>query len=410
MSGDSNARFRSAVTPHNAAAVWGLATNEKGECLPTLANIVLVLQKDPMFAPERLYYDEFKDRFIVANSDAREIRSDDVSRVRVYLQEAINIPRVTKSDVKDAIEMVAWTRKRHCARESVQGVEWDDEPRIDRWLIDYLGAVPSDAQPLDYLLAAGRNCLLSMVARLDRPGCQVDTMLVLEGPQGIGKTSALRILGGAYYRVALESMTGKDFLQALRGAWVIEIAELSSTSKADVERIKVIISTPSDPYRPSYGAFTLTYPRQCIFIGTTNRDDYLADDTGGRRFHPVRVGLTPLQLTALAADRAQLLAEAWVRMVGGEPWYHMPDSTARIQGDRCPADPWTQTVIDYTVGKTAVLITDILINSLKLRESDISKRESDRIGRILRGLAWERKTIRYNGKVMQGYTPIDDKG
>lgn len=389
------------------ALAYGLAISSRtNEPLPTLVNIVTVLQKDPLFSPDRLYYDEFKDRLLVTNSEQRELRNEDITHTRHYMQDVMGITRATKADVKDAIEFVAWQRRRHCVRDALAALVWDDEPRMDRWLIDYLGAVPSETQPLDYLLAAGRNTLLSLVARVARPGCQVDTMLVLEGAQGVGKTSALRILGGDYYRVALESMTNKDFLQAMRGAWLIEIAELSSTTKADVDRIKVIVSTPSDPYRPTYGAFTLTYPRQCIFVGTTNRDDYLLDDTGGRRFHPVRVGA--VNLPALTADRDQLLAEAHVRMSSGEPWHLMPSTTGPVQAHRHVLDAWTNTVADYLVGKPDVTISEVLKDALKFQEAQISDRESKRIGRILRSLKWERRSIRRMGRVTQGYTPQDD--
>lgn len=385
---------------------YGLTINTRtNEPYSTLVNIVTALQKDPTFAPDRLYYDEFKDRVLVTNSEQRELRAEDVTRIRHYLQDSLGLTKATKADVKDAIEFVAWQRRQHCIKNELAALVWDDEPRMDRWLMDYLGAVPSETQPVDYLLAAGRNTLLSLVARVEQPGCQVDTMLVLEGPQGAGKTTALRILGGAYYRVALESMTHKDFLQALRGAWLVEIAELSSTTKADVDRIKVIVSTPSDPYRPTYGAFTLTYPRQCVFVGTTNRDDYLLDETGGRRFYPVRVGT--IHTTALAQDRAQLLAEAHVRMMRGEPWHLMPASTAPVQAHRHVLDTWTGTVADYLTGKPDVTITEILREALKFQESMISDREAKRVGRILRSMGWERRSIRRFGRVTQGYVPQD---
>jgi predicted P-loop ATPase len=187
---DPNEKFRKAKTPHNLITAWGLQYNDKGP-LSTLVNIVTVLQKDPAFAPARLYYDEFKDRVLVTNSEQREMRGEDVTRIRHYMQDQIGLIRVTKADVKDAIDFVAWQRRQHCVQAMLAGYVWDDEPRLDRWLLDYMGAIPSESQPLDYLLAAGRNTLLSLVARVAQPGCQVDTMLVLEGPQGPPRSASL---------------------------------------------------------------------------------------------------------------------------------------------------------------------------------------------------------------------------
>lgn len=360
----------------------------------TLSNAVAVLQHDPAWGPDTLYYDEFADRVMLANSPTREWRDDDDTRLTVYMQQTIGMVTIAETQVSSAVRYVARQRPRHCVRELIRRVPWDGIERIEYALEDFWGVEPSSTQPAPYVRAVSRNLFIGLIARIERPGCQLDTMAVLEGSQGIGKSKSLRILGGDYYMLAAESVASKDFYQSLPGKWLIEIGELDSFSRADRERTKIAISTPTDRYRASYGRRALDHPRQCVFVGTTNRDDYGQDDTGLRRILPVRCG--DITCDALAVARPQLFAEALAKLERGATWWEYPDSALTVQRDRQSDDPWTATVLEWLDGRDETTSADILMNSpLRFRASDITRTEHNRIGSILRLTGeWHRQTIR----------------
>lgn len=369
-----------------------------------LANAVIVLQKDPQFAPSHLWYDEFLDRVLTRDEDGRprEWRDTDDARVTVYLQQTINMSTVAETIVASAVRYVSSQRVRNCVVEYLRSLTWDGENRIEHALEDFWGVVPSPDQPSDYIRPVSANLFLSMVARALKPGCQVDTMIVFEGPQGIGKSRALRAIGGAWYALASESVTHKDFFQIFPGVWLLEIGELDAMSKADRERTKLVISTPTDRYRPTYARHARDFPRRCIFVGTTNRDDYGNDDTGLRRLLPVRCG--DIDVPGLTAALPQLFAEAYARIVAGEPWWRTPESlTKTVQRDRQHEDAWTPTVLTYVEFKDEVTSADVLVNALKVRESDITRTEQNRVSSILALNGWKRQTIRVSGKPAKGF-------
>lgn len=379
----------------------------------TLANAVAVLQRDPLWSGEIFWYDEFLDRVLLTNSPTREWRDDDDTRVAIHMQDVVKMSGLSESQAASAVRYVARQRTRHCVREEFSALQWDGVPRIAHALEDYWGATSSALQPSEYLRAVSANLFLGLVARVFRPGCQLDTMVIFEGPQGIGKSRSLRILGGVYYMLAAESVTHKDFFQSLPGKLIVEVGEMDAFSRAERERVKLAISTPTDRYRSSYGRRAEDHPRQCIFVGTTNRDDYGNDDTGLRRFLPVRCGLIDCDKLALA--RPQLLAEAVHRFKADEPWWHTPaDPTLAVQRDRQADDIWTMDVLSWLIGRADVTSAEVLAGALKVRLSDMDRTSQLRVGSILRLAGWKRQTIRREGHpvkawVAPGVTERDDE-
>lgn len=363
----------------------------------TLANAVLVLQHDPQFSPEYLWYDEFINRVLTRDGDGvRQWRDDDDTRVAVYMQQTVGMVTVPVSIVADAVRYVARQRVRHCVREHVSQFTWDGVERIAHAFEDFWGVEPALNQPSEYVLAVSFNFFLSMMARIMAPGCQVDTMVIFEGPQGIGKSRALRTIGGVWYMLAAESVTSKDFFQVLAGAWLVEIGEMDSFSRAERERTKLVISTPTDRYRPSYARHARDFPRQCIFAGTTNHDDYGNDDTGLRRFLPVRC--TAIDIPSLIAALSQLFAEALHHWRAGASWWEVPRA-AEAQADRQAEDVWTSTVLEHIIGKTDVALSDVLRDALKIRDADMNRGHELRVGRILKLNGWVKKPARRLGKL-----------
>ncbi|MBJ6766204.1 DNA primase [Myxococcaceae bacterium JPH2] len=197
----------------------------------------------------------------------------------------------------------------------LSGLTWDGVPRLDELFVTYFGA-QGDA---GYLRAVGAKFALSAVARALRPGCKVDTMLILEGAQGLRKSTAFRILAGQFFSDAQIDVTNKDSAMLASQYWFIELAELSTFRKSEDQALKAFISRTDDTYRPSYGRTNVRAPRRCVLVGTTNDDDYLRDPTGHRRFWPVKC--TRIDTDALARDRDQIWAEAVVRFLRGEEWW-----------------------------------------------------------------------------------------
>lgn len=382
-----------------------------------LSNAVIVLQHDPQFAPDRLWYDEFLDRVLTLGDDGRprEWRDADDARVTVYLQQVVNMVSIAETVTGSAVRYVASQRVRHCVREHLQSFTWDGVDRIAHAFEDFWGAEPSERQPSDYIRAISANFFLGLVARVLTPGCQLDNMVVFEGNQGIGKARALRAIGEPWYAAASESVMSKDFFQILRGCWVLEIGEMDSFSRAERDRIKLVISTPTDRYRPSFARHARDFPRQCIFAGTTNHSDYGNDDTGLRRFWPV--WCSAIDVPGLLAARPQLLAEAVHRLQAGEPWWTTPDlATKTVQRDRQSEDVWTPLVLDYLSGdsglearKAEVQIHDILKDACKVSEANMTHTHKLRIGSILRLAGWTKTVRRLNGRLAKIWVAPEDR-
>jgi predicted P-loop ATPase len=314
--------------------------------------------------------------------------------------------------VRAVIEGVARRNSFHPPRDYMEALpEWDGKPRTPTWLIDYCGVESSDSQPNEYAMAAGEKFLISVVARIFEPGAKCDSLLVLEGPQGIGKSSVARILAGVWFSDQLPDMYSKDAAMALRSILILELAELDVLNRNEMARAKAFLTVREDRLRLPYGRRMVTFPRQCVFFGTTNSDTWLKDETGGRRFWPVRCRGS-IDLAGLARDRDQLWAEALHRYRADMTWwFDTPDlvqAAAEETRERHQADPWQEQIArwlaspeqrrdghghpvgDFASNEDSVTISDILLHCLGKPISLWVHADKMRVSGCLVALGWKR--------------------
>jgi predicted P-loop ATPase len=378
------------------------------EPLSNLANLMLALRDAPELR-ELLAYDEMECSVMVTGpvpgmrepaelprSYPRPVTDIDASAIQELIQRA-GLGRITKDMTHQAIDLRGHERAYNPVRDYLNGLEWDYKPRVGKWLSYYLGA---DQTP--YTAAIGAMFLIALAARVFRPGCKADYMLILEGEQGLGKSTACAILGGAWFSDSLPDVTaGKDVSQHLRGKWLVEVAEMHALGKAGNAALKSFLTRQTERYRPTFGRREVVEPRQCVFIGTQNLSAYLHDETGGRRYWPVRV--TSIDHAALSHDRDQLLAEAVHRYREGERWWpdgdfeaeHIrPQQEARFEGDA-----WEEMIREHLerVGKfnldaaRRTTMVAIARDAIGLDADRLTVPEQRRIGACLGRLGWERK-------------------
>lgn len=376
-------------------------TSARGNPISNLANIQIALDHDPELI-DSVWHDTFLDR-LRTGSPPREWAGEDDTRVATYLQHRRGLLSVSSRQVKEVINRYAREHPRNCVHEWLLPLAWDRKARIATAFQTYWRALPSDHQPLAYLQAVSRNFFVGQIARVMHPGCQLDEMVVFESGQGQGKTSALRILGGAWYAASHERVTDKDFYQDLQGKSIVEISELGAFSTAQIERVKHAISTPTDRFRGSYDARSTDHPRQCIFAGTTNADEWGNDETGLRRFWPVRCGL--VDRIGLARDRDQLYAEALAEYRRSPEWWTVPAVSVDVQADRQATDAWADLVLPWVSLLSETRIVDVLAGAIKMKPEQMDKWSQMRIGKILKLAGWTKATIRIGSSTPKVWYP-----
>jgi predicted P-loop ATPase len=301
-----------------------------GKLLPTLKNVIAILENS--IGPHVFQRDSFTVRDYYGTATpwgghyGELITDDNLVNVKVWLARKWRIePNVNL--IHEAVLHIISNNEHHPVKEYLDTLEWDGKPRLDSWLKDCLGA----KAPEPYLSDVSRKVLVAAVARVYEPGIKFDHMLILEGKQGIGKSSMGRILAGdKWFLDSLPDLSDKDAALGLLGQWFVEMPELTNFKRSEVETIKAFVTRQIDKVRPPYGRRVVELKRQCIFFGSTNSHFYLVDRTGNRRYWPVVV-TKPLDFKRLAAMRDQLFAEAkWIYQNLPEPLY-LEDESAQLQ-------------------------------------------------------------------------------
>ena len=271
-----------------------LKFTEKGAIAQTIENAVIILTNDPKLAG-RLALNEMEHNIVTLSSlpwrvvkgTSQWTDSDDAA-LRFYLERMYGL--TGKDRIFDAVNVVAQQNAFHPVRDYLDGCTWDGTPRVETLLVDYLGAEDSA-----YTRAVTRKTLVAAVARVYHPGQKFDYMLTLRGQQGLGKSALIAKLGGKWFSDTFTTMQGKEAYEQVLGVWIVEVGELAGMRKAEAETIKLFISKTSDRFRPAYGRRLQDFPRQCIFIGTTNETQFLRDTTGNRRFWVVDTPNDPVR-------------------------------------------------------------------------------------------------------------------
>jgi len=387
-----------------------LVLDKKDRPKATPANLAIVLSHDPAWKG-CFGWDTFSQTVIVrrpppfgpegGDATLGVLTDSHVARTRYAISRAWGWD-FSPANVLEAITTVAEANPFHPVRDYLDGLAWDGVLRLDTWLAHYLGV-----QQSDYAADVGRTFLIGAVARIYAPGCKLDTMLILEGNQGEGKSSAIAALFGKEWTLDTPlDLASKDRFSALRGKWAIEHAELDSMNRHDKERVKAFISSAVDRFRPSYARLEITQPRQCVQVGTTNQEAYLDDETGGRRFNGVRVGRILVQ--DLARDRGLLWAEAREAYRGGGTWW--PNAslapTYRAEQDaRRKVDEWERLTAEYVLGRHRVSVGDVLSTALGVEASRWTPQDQARVRRALVALGWTQRRERVNGERGRWYYP-----
>jgi len=300
-----------------------LERDGNGNFKKTISNVVIVLENDPNLRG-RIAVDEFSARGVVlgalpwdANAERRWWVDVDDAGFRRYMESYYGMKK--KTDLDDALLIVSAQNKINDVKRYLEGLTWDGVPRVETLLPVYLGAEDNI-----YTGAVMRKSLAAAVARAIVGGVKYDQMPIFTGPQGIGKSTLLDILGKDWFSDSLTTFAGKEAAELIQGTWINEVGELSAFSKQENQIIKQFLSKTHDIYRAAYGHRTEKYPRRCVFFGTSNDHEFLRDATGNRRIWPVDVGLYPAKKSVweqLPLEVDLVWAEAYTYWRAGERLY-----------------------------------------------------------------------------------------
>jgi putative DNA primase/helicase len=397
-----------------------LLRNEKGRMIPCYENVALFLENSTEWAGV-LGYNEFTGGCLVLKTPPSSVSAKpgneiedhfDTEVVRWLEQRGL----LVKPDlVRRVVDVIGRRNSYHPVRDYLDSLPaWDGMRRIGTWLIDYCGVESSDSNPNTYAMAVGEKFLVAAVKRILEPGVKCDSVLVLEGPQGIGKSTVPRILAGdEWFSDQLADMGSKDASMQLRGVWIVELSELDVLNRAELARAKAFLSQQTERFRLPYGRRVVHVPRQCVFVGTTNTYSWLKDETGGRRFWPVRC--RQIDLEGLRRDRDQLWAEALHLCRAGATWWldeaEVVQDAIEEQRSRYQSDVWHETiakwleepvarldehghpVAPFRANRNSVSIDEVLHHCIGKRLEMWTQPDKNRVAACLISLGWERHRV-----------------
>ena len=381
---------------------------------PLLANAITALREAPAWRGV-LAYDQFALETVVTDAPPWHMglqwatrawsSHDDLLAAEWLQRSSISVNTATAAQ---AVEAVARERSFHPVIDYLSDLQHDGVARSGTWLSTCL-----DAEQSRYNESVGRAMFIAAVARIYDPGCKVDTVPIFEGVQGARKSTAVKALFDPWFSDELADLGSKDAAMQTRGVWGIEVSELDAMSRMEVSRIKSFITRTTDRFRPPYGSRIIESPRSCVFWGTTNSDGYLKDETGGRRFWPVKIGKINIDL--LRDWRDQLWAEAATLYQAGIPWWlTKKDAQAdaeRHQRDRYIGDPWDKAIAEYVEAASEVTMDEVLRFAVNLEIGRCGQSEMNRASRCLRSLGLSRVQVRTGDKRVYKYRkPVTEEG
>jgi putative DNA primase/helicase len=329
-----------------------------------------------------------------------EIRDEHVSQLRAEIERKFIVGKdkqgnaiglkLSMSDVHAAVAEVAYRKSYHPVRDYLAGLVWDRIERLNQVAEDILGAARSILNQ-----AIIRRFFIGAVARAMKPGCKVDTMPILVGRQGALKSTFFKRLSDPWFLDTEIDISKKDAFEQIRQAWIVEWAELESLFRArDANSVKAFLSSARDTYRPSYGRNAITVERSCVIVGTTNSDEFLTDETGNRRFWPLRVGDIDVDLAEQQRD--QLWAEAMHLFMAKEQWHLTATEEAELRAahdDHRVRDVWESVTLDWGTSQVIQFTTgDVLEKAIKKPAGQWNRADEMRVARVLKANGWERKT------------------
>lgn len=392
-----------------------LDKSDKGQLRPHAANLERILGWDPRWK-QVLAYDDFSYRLVkrkappMPHSKAGEWEDADTSRLRIWLHRCYPMQPPPKTEIQDALIAVAQAHRYHPVRSYLKKLRWDGESRINRWLREAFGAAGDHR----YLSLAGSKFLIMAVARVLVPGCKADNVMILEGGQGWGKSTVIGELFGEWFSDSPIPIGDKDAYANIQGVWGCELAELDSFNKAESTAAKAFFSQRRDRYRPPYGTAAQDFPRQTIFIGSTNQEEYLKDYSGNRRYWPIKA--LKVDVAWVKQNRDQLWAEAYKQFREGVEWWVSKTEDRllfeREQDTRLQRDPWEDMLREYLESQTKLFYTaaDLLTEAVQKPPGTVTKADMNRIAPIMKALGWS-KERRKLGKVRHwGYVNPNKDG